>query len=80
MDIIDVTILDDGSIKCWGSNLDGELGIGSMLSHGASANTMGDNLPAVLLRESSRAALGRARSRAALAALLRPSTVDSRVG
>jgi GT2 family glycosyltransferase len=31
---------------------------------------------AVMLRESSRAALGRARSRAAAAALLRPSTVD----
>ena len=35
---------------------------------------------AVMLRESSRAALGRARSRAALAALLRPSTVDGRSG
>jgi GT2 family glycosyltransferase len=35
---------------------------------------------AVMLRESSRAALGRARSRAAAAALLRPSTVDSMGG
>ena len=35
---------------------------------------------AVTLRESNRAALGRARSRAALAALLRPSTVDGRSG
>jgi alpha-tubulin suppressor-like RCC1 family protein len=43
-------ILDDATVKCWGSNLDAELGIGSTAtSRGAAAGTMGDALPAVAL-------------------------------
>jgi len=43
-------LLDDGSIKCWGRNLEGELGLGDTLNHGAGPNQMGDALPPVPLR------------------------------
>jgi alpha-tubulin suppressor-like RCC1 family protein len=38
-------LLDDNSVKCWGSNAYGKLGSG--VSSGASGNTMGDFLPAL---------------------------------
>lgn len=34
-----------GTVKCWGSNTNGELGIGSTTSLGLSPDTMGSNLP-----------------------------------
>jgi len=40
-------ILDDDSLKCWGENGVGELGIGAGLTRGDDPNEMGDNLPAV---------------------------------
>lgn len=40
-------LLDDGGVKCWGSNLQGELGLGSYLPRGSSAGSMGDALPEI---------------------------------
>lgn len=41
-------ILDDASLKCWGLNQSGQLGLGSILSeYGNRAADMGDNLPVV---------------------------------
>lgn len=40
-------IMDDDSVKCWGRNDTGQLGIGSTTSAGISLSTMGDNLPTV---------------------------------
>ena len=40
-------ILDNASVKCWGSSEDGQLGQGNTTSLGDSANEMGDNLPSV---------------------------------
>jgi alpha-tubulin suppressor-like RCC1 family protein len=42
-------LLNDGSVKCWGGNGDGVLGLGDMISRGDQANEMGDNLPTVKL-------------------------------
>lgn len=42
-------LLDNGSIKCWGQNTYGQLGIGNTISMGSGANQMGDSLPAVNL-------------------------------
>lgn len=42
-------ILDDGSAKCWGANLDGQLGLGDTLNRGSGPAQMGDALPPVLL-------------------------------
>lgn len=39
--------LDDGSVKCWGSNYSGQSGLGDLDSRGNQAGEMGDNLPAV---------------------------------
>lgn len=38
-------LLDDGSVKCWGSHV--SLGLGDMLDRGAMLNQMGDALPPV---------------------------------
>ncbi|MFN3202882.1 MAG: fibrinogen-related protein [Bradymonadia bacterium] len=43
-------LLDDGSVKCWGSNSGGRLGIGTSVGPvGDAAGEMGDNLPTVNL-------------------------------
>jgi Regulator of chromosome condensation (RCC1) repeat len=40
-------ILDNDSLKCWGLNDKGQLGLGDIASRGDSTSEMGDNLPAV---------------------------------
>jgi hypothetical protein len=40
-------ILDNASVKCWGNNYNGTLGLGDTNSRGDAANEMGDNLPIV---------------------------------
>lgn len=40
-------LLDDGSVKCWGHNKDGQLGVGDIKDRGTVAVLMGDALPAV---------------------------------
>ncbi|RLT29548.1 MAG: hypothetical protein DWI54_07535, partial [Chloroflexi bacterium] len=42
-------ILSDDSLKCWGLNASGQLGIGNLLSKGDARNEMGNNLPKVNL-------------------------------
>lgn len=42
-------ILNDGSVKCWGSNNYGQLGLGDTTNRGVDLNQMGDNLPAINL-------------------------------
>lgn len=42
-------VLDNGSVKCWGYNLEGQLGLGHVMNKGDEANEMGDTLPAVNL-------------------------------
>jgi RHS repeat-associated protein len=44
--------LDDGSVKCWGLNNYGQLGLGTTTNYGGVVGTMGDKLPAAHLRES----------------------------
>ncbi len=40
-------LLDDNSIKCWGGNTAGDLGLGDTAHRGDNANEMGDSLPTV---------------------------------
>ena len=40
-------ILDDKSVKCWGHNSNGQLGLGDKNNRGDNSGEMGDNLPAV---------------------------------
>jgi alpha-tubulin suppressor-like RCC1 family protein len=40
-------LLDDGHVKCWGSNTKGQLGLGDTATRGDEADEMGDELPAV---------------------------------
>jgi hypothetical protein len=40
-------ILDDHRVKCWGNNLEGELGLGDRMNRGSDSTTMGDALPVV---------------------------------
>ena len=42
-------ILDDGVVKCWGSNAYGQLGLGDLVNRGDGTGAMGNGLPAVSL-------------------------------
>ena len=42
-------VLDNGQVKCWGINLNGELGLGDQASRGDQPGEMGDALPPVTL-------------------------------
>ena len=42
-------VLDTGSVKCWGDNQYGQLGLGDTANRGDQPGEMGDNLPAVNL-------------------------------
>ncbi len=42
-------ILDDDTLKCWGSNVHGQLGQGDVADRGDGANEMGDCLPTINL-------------------------------
>jgi alpha-tubulin suppressor-like RCC1 family protein len=42
-------ILDNASIKCWGSNSAGQLGLGDTSNRGDGSGEMGDNLPVISL-------------------------------
>ncbi|MEO5728484.1 MAG: hypothetical protein ABI134_31185, partial [Byssovorax sp.] len=48
-------LLGDGSLKCWGANAHGQLGIGDKATRGTSPAEMGDNLPPVDLGTNERA-------------------------
>ncbi|KAJ1479777.1 regulator of chromosome condensation 1/beta-lactamase-inhibitor protein II, partial [Baffinella frigidus] len=40
-------LLDDATVKCWGRNISGQLGLGDKLNRGDGANEMGTNLASV---------------------------------
>jgi alpha-tubulin suppressor-like RCC1 family protein len=40
-------IMDNASIKCWGENTSGQLGLGNTTNQGVNSNEMGDNLPVI---------------------------------
>ncbi|MBI4669642.1 MAG: fibronectin type III domain-containing protein [Elusimicrobia bacterium] len=42
-------LLDNGTVKCWGANLRGGLGLGDTVSRGDGPGEMGNNLPTVSL-------------------------------
>ncbi|WP_437503160.1 hypothetical protein [Sorangium sp. So ce1099] len=45
-------LLTDGSVRCWGRNQVGQLGLGDAKNRGHGPGTMGDALPAVDLATS----------------------------
>ena len=48
-DVHTCALLDDASVKCWGGNSTGQLGLGNTTNKGDNAGEMGDSLPAVAL-------------------------------
>ena len=40
-------VLDDATLKCWGNNASGQLGLGDTTNRGDDAGEMGDSLSAV---------------------------------
>ena len=42
-------VLDNASLKCWGKNDSGQLGLGDINNRGDSSGEMSDNLPAISL-------------------------------
>ena len=42
-------VLDNASLKCWGKNDSGQLGLGDDSTRGDVSGEMGDNLPAISL-------------------------------
>lgn len=48
-------VLDNGQLKCWGRNDNGQLGLGDATDRGSAPNQMGDTLPAVNLGTGRRA-------------------------
>jgi alpha-tubulin suppressor-like RCC1 family protein len=50
-------LLDDGTVKCWGQNQDGELGLGDSNDRGNKPGTMGDALPPVNLGTGAKAVM-----------------------
>ena len=40
-------VLDNASLKCWGKNDSGQLGLGNTSTRGDGSEEMGDNLPVI---------------------------------
>jgi alpha-tubulin suppressor-like RCC1 family protein len=42
-------VLDNDTLKCWGFNMFGQLGLGDALDRGLAEGEMGDDLPAIVV-------------------------------